>query len=73
MTLLRDIVAELIGMFLGDARLTTAILALVAVVAGLVLWLDAKDAAAVVLAAGCLFVLVEAAVRESRKRGRPKL
>ena len=33
MTMLKEIFAELIGMFMGDARLTLAILAIVAVAA----------------------------------------
>ncbi|HZO54515.1 MAG TPA: hypothetical protein VFB63_17515 [Bryobacteraceae bacterium] len=36
MAILRDVVKELIAMFLADARLTAAILLLVAVVAGLI-------------------------------------
>ena len=36
MNLLKEVVAELVGMFFGDARLTTAVLLIVAAAAGLV-------------------------------------
>ena len=36
MTMLKEIIAEFIGMFMGDARLTLAILALVAGAAALI-------------------------------------
>ena len=36
MSLLKEVVAELVGMFFGDARLTTAVLLIVAAAAGLV-------------------------------------
>lgn len=71
MTLVRDIANELLGMFLADARLTCAILALVLLVAGLILGLGvARLIGGGALLAGCLAVLVEAAVRETRRRRR---
>ena len=71
MTLLRDIVNELISMFLADARLATAILLLVLIVAGLTLSLGVEPLiAGGMLLIGCLVILVEAAVRETRRRGR---
>lgn len=71
MTLLRDIVNELIGMFLADVRLTTAILVLVLIVAGLTLSLGvAPLIGGGTLLVGCLVILVEAAVRETRRRRR---
>jgi Flp pilus assembly protein TadB len=70
-TLLRDIVAELLGMFLADARLSVAILLLVLVVAALV---DGAGLGPLIggaaLLIGCIAILVEAAVRESRRRKR---
>jgi uncharacterized membrane protein len=71
MTILRDLVRELIGMFLADARLTCAILILVALVAGLLLELGMnKGAGGTILTVGCLAILVEAATREARRRKR---
>lgn len=71
MILLRDIVTELVSMFLADARLAIAILLLVLIVAGLTLGLDVEPLiAGGTLLTGCLVILVEAAVRETRRRGR---
>jgi hypothetical protein len=71
MILLRDIAKELISMFLADARLATAILLLVLIVAGLTLSLGVEPLiAGGTLLIGCLVILVEAAVRETRRRGR---
>lgn len=67
MTLLRDIVGELVGMFVADARLTGAILALVSIMAGLVLWAGLPPLlGGAGLLAGSLLILVEAACREAR-------
>ena len=73
MSLLRDIAHELLGMFLADFRLTVAILALVLLVAGLIFSLGVQPLiGGSVLLAGCLVILVEAAVRETRRRHRPQ-
>jgi Flp pilus assembly protein TadB len=71
MTILRDILAELVGMFLGDARLATAVLALVAVVAMLVdlAGLDALVGGAGLLI-GCLAILAIVTTAEARQRRR---
>jgi hypothetical protein len=71
MTILRDILAELVGMFLGDARLATAVLALVAVVAILVdlAGLDALVGGAGLLI-GCLAILTIVTGAEARQRRR---
>lgn len=68
MTILEDVLAELIGMFLGDARLTAAILIVVALSAALI------DVAGVepligggVLLVGCLVLVVESARRSGRR------
>lgn len=72
MTLLREIAKELFGMFLADARLTGAILVLVAIVATLT---ESHAVAPLVgggtLLIGCLAILVTAAWRETRRRTQP--
>ncbi|AWC25213.1 hypothetical protein CO731_04707 [Aminobacter sp. MSH1] len=69
MSIIIEVAKELLGMFLADARLTTATLALVAVVAGLVIALRVEPLlGGCVLLLGCLAILVEAAVREARSR-----
>jgi len=70
MSILADVAKELLGMFLADARLTLATLLLVAVVAGLIGLHLAPLLAGALLLAGCLAILVEAAFRETRRRGR---
>lgn len=71
MILLRDIASELVGMFLADARLTGAILVLVAIVAGLVISLGANPLiGGFALLLGCHIILVEAVIREVRRRKR---
>jgi hypothetical protein len=71
MTLLRDIVNELVNMFLADARLASAILVLVLIVAGLTISFGVEPLiGGGTLLLGCLVILVEAAVRETRRRGR---
>jgi hypothetical protein len=72
MSLLRDVAKELLGMFLADARLATATLVLVALVAGLVVAMRVEPLlGGSVLFLGCLAILVETAVREAR-RGRAR-
>ncbi len=67
--LLREVGSELIGMFLADARLTLAVLALVALVAALILALGINPLiGGGALLAGCHLILVEAALREARRR-----
>ena len=67
MTLLKEIAAELIGMFFGDARLTLAILLIVAV-SGALIELTAIDPVigGGVLALGCPLVLVANLRQETR-------
>ena len=70
MSMFREIRSELRGMFLGDARLALATLAIVAI-AGAMTASDAGEfAAGGVLVFGCLAILVEAVYREARQRGR---
>lgn len=70
MIILRDVLAELFGMFVGDARLTAAVLVIVAVAAALI---DLGDVPPLigggVLLVGCLIVLIGAVVRAARRRG----
>lgn len=68
MNLLKDISAELIGMFVGDVRLSAAVLAVVAVAAA-VIHLAHTDplSGGAVLLGGCLLVVVEG-VRRSALR-----
>lgn len=68
MTMLKDVLVELIGMFLGDARLTAAILVVVALSAVLI------DVAGIepligggVLLVGCLLLVVESVRRSGRQ------
>ena len=58
---------ELVGMFLGDARLTGATLFLVAAV-GLLSWHGRPVVPGAVLLIGCIAILVETAFREARNR-----
>jgi hypothetical protein len=69
MSIVGEVAKELLGMFLADARLTTTTLVLVAIVAGLVVALRVEPLlGGSVLLLGCLAILVEAAVREARRR-----
>jgi hypothetical protein len=66
MSIITEVAKELLGMFIADARLTTATLVLVAIVAGLVVALRvAPLLGGGVLLLGCLAILVEAVVREA--------
>jgi len=69
MSLIREVIGELAGMFLADARLSGATLALVALVAVLLLALPLPALlGGALLLFGCLAVLVEATLREARRR-----
>jgi len=70
MSILLDVAKELLGMFLADARLTLATLVLVAGIAGLLALQAAPLLAGAVLLCGCLAILIEAVLREARRRGR---
>lgn len=69
MTILKDVLAELFGMFVGDARLTAAVLIVVAASAVLI---DLAGVAPIlggaVLLAGCLAVLLAAVMRTARRK-----
>ncbi|HZU88210.1 MAG TPA: hypothetical protein VE993_03035 [Stellaceae bacterium] len=66
MTLLKEIVAEIIGMFVGDARLTLAVLVVVGTAAAMVVCGLAPLGAGGLLLAGCLLVLIESVWRGAR-------
>jgi hypothetical protein len=67
MTMLKDIVAELIGMFVGEKRLTVAVLALVAVAGSLVDFTDLNSlVGGAFLLFGCLVLLIESVCRSAR-------
>jgi hypothetical protein len=67
MTLLKEVAAELIGMFFGDARLAFALLLLIAVSAALI-ELSGLDplVGGTVLALGCPVLLIANLRREKR-------
>ncbi len=69
MSILKDVLAELFKMFLGDLRLTAAILATVLAAAALI---DLTRLPPLVggagLLVGCLAVLVISVLREARRR-----
>jgi hypothetical protein len=69
MSLLIEVAKELLGMFLTDARLTIATLILVAAVGLLLLGLHvAPMLGGGLLLVGSLVIVIEAAVREARRR-----
>lgn len=69
MSIIVEVAKELFSMFLADARLTTATLVLVAIVAGLVVALRVEPLlGGGILLFGSLAILVEAAVREAKSR-----
>lgn len=66
MTILKEVLAELFGMFVGDARLSVAILAVVALSALLVEVAHVEPLiGGGVLLLGCLAVVIEAVRRAS--------
>jgi hypothetical protein len=69
MTILKEVLAELFGMFVGDARLTVAILAVVALAAALI-YLFGIDPlfGGCVLLFGCLAVVIGAVVWAARRQ-----
>jgi hypothetical protein len=72
MSIAGDVAKELIGMFLADARLATAILLLVAGLGGLIFVVHIEPlVAGGILLVGCLAILVEAALRPARERTHP--
>ncbi len=71
MSLIGEVAAELLGMFLADAGLTIATLVLVTAVAALVVGLHVDPiVGGGVLLFGSLLILVKAVLREARRRRR---
>lgn len=71
MNILKDVLAELFSMFVGDTRLTLAILAVVGVAALLIVVVGlAPLAGGAFLVLGCVVVLVLAVHREADRRNR---
>jgi len=74
MSLLKEVIAELIGMFFGDARLTLAVLLLVAVAGALIKLTEIEPLiGGIVLILGCPALLIANLRRERRTiaPGRP--
>ena len=70
MTMLKELAAELVGMFAGEKRLTLAALAVVAAAGSLVDFIGLEPllgGAALLL--GCVIVLVESVLRGARPQG----
>jgi Flp pilus assembly protein TadB len=69
MNILKDVASELFSMFVSDARLTAAILAIVLAAAALIDVVGApRLVGGGVLLAGCVAVLVLSVRREARRR-----
>jgi len=70
MTILKEVIAELIGMFLGDAWLAVAVILVVALAAALIELAGIEPlAGGAALLLGCLTLLVESVRRRSRAAG----
>jgi hypothetical protein len=69
MSVLKELAAELIGMFFGETRLTVAVLALVAATDSLIDFIGLNPlVGGAVLLFGCLTVLIESVCRSARAR-----
>jgi hypothetical protein len=69
MSVLKDVLAELFGKFVADARLTAAILATVAIAAVLIRATGLPDlVGGVVLLSGCITVLFLSVRREAARK-----
>ena len=67
MTMLKELAAELIGMFVGETQLTISILAIVAAVGSLVAFIDLDPLlGGAALLFGCLALLIESVCRSAR-------
>ena len=67
MRMLKELAAELIGMFVGETRLTISILAVVAAVGSLVDFIDLDPLlGGAALLFGCLVLLIESVCRSAR-------
>lgn len=69
MKILAEVAQELFSMFVADLRLTLSIIALIALVAALTLWVKlGAGACGAILLVGCVLILIEATSREARRR-----
>jgi len=68
MSILKEVLSELFGMFVGDAWLSIAILVVVAASAGLARGAGSPLLAGAVLLVGCVLVLLGAVARAARQR-----
>ena len=67
MTMLKELAAELIGMFIGEKRLTISILAIVAAVGSLVDFIGLHPlVGGGALLFGCLILLIDSVCRSAR-------
>lgn len=67
MSILKEVIAELIGMFVADARLSAEVLVLVAVVAAMSMLTTVDPlVAGGVLLAGCLVIVISGVRRAAR-------
>ena len=67
MTMLKELAAELIGMFVGEKRLTVAVLTIVVVAGSLVNFTDLNSlVGGALLLFGCLVLLIESVCRSAR-------
>jgi hypothetical protein len=67
---LKEVLAELWSMFVGDRRLTLAVLAVVATAAATAALLHAPHLAAMVILAGALVALVDSVLQAAGRRQR---
>jgi len=73
MKIIQDVLAELFSMFMTDARMSLSALILVGVVAALLNYAAITPVlAGAILLLGSLVIVVEAAVRDARKRAAAK-
>jgi hypothetical protein len=68
MSIFKEVFSELLSMFITDARLTLTTLLLVGLVAALTQFLHVQSLiAGLLLICGCVLIIIEAALRETRK------
>ena len=68
MKIIHEVLAELFSMFWADARMTTTLLVLVAIVAALLNYTMINPVGAgALLLVGCLATVIEATVRQARR------
>jgi hypothetical protein len=64
--MIKEIMAEILGMFVGDARLTLMVLAVIGAAAAVIEFGAAPLGAGGLLLAGCLVVLIDSVRRGAR-------